>query len=87
MKNRLYKKMLLGLGFDCRDGHVRITKGKNFRLYGGSKETHGLMQEKAVKFNEHLHKKQKSLENLSKKEFHDIAKKIGLQIPKDTEGA
>ena len=87
MKNRLYKKMLLGLGFDCRDGHVRITKGKNFRLYGGSKETHGLMQEKAVKFNEHLHKKQKTLESLSKKEFHDIAKKIGLQIPKDNEGA
>lgn len=87
MKNRLYKKMLLGLGFDCRDGHVRITKGKDFRLYGGSKETHGLMQEKAVKFNEHLHKKQKTLESLSKKEFHDIAKKIGLQIPKDNEGA
>ena len=87
MKNRLYKKMLLGLGFDCRDGHVRITKGKDFRLYGGSKETHGLMQEKAVKFNEHLHKKQKTLESLSKREFHDIAKKIGLQIPKDNEGA
>lgn len=86
MKNRLYRKMLLGLGFDCRDGHVRITKGKNFRLYGGSKQTHGLMQEKAVKFNEHLHKKQKTLETLSKKEFHDIAKKIGLQIPKDNEG-
>ena len=78
--------MLLGLGFDCRDGHVRITKGKNFRLYGGSKQTHGLMQEKAVKFNEHLHKKQKTLETLSKKEFHDIAKKIGLQIPKNHEG-
>ena len=86
MKNRLYRKMLLGLGFDCRDGHVRITKGKNFRLYGGSKQTHGLMQEKAVKFNEHLHKKQKTLETLSKKEFHDIAKKIGLQIPKNHEG-
>ena len=78
--------MLLGLGFYCRDGHVRITKGKNFRLYGGSKQTHGLMQEKAVKFNEHLHKKQKTLETLSKKEFHDIAKRIGLQIPKDHEG-
>ena len=85
MKNRLYRKMLLGLGFDCRDGHVRITKGKNFRLYGGSKTTHGLMQEKAVKFNEHLHKKQKTLETLSRKEFHDIAKKIGLQIPKNHE--
>ena len=84
MKNRMYKKVLLGLGFDCSDGHVRITKGDNFRLYGGSKETHEVMQEKAIKFNEHLGKKRKSLENLSKKEFLDIAKKIGLQMPKDT---
>ncbi len=84
MQNRLYKKMLLGLGFDCRDGHVRITKGDNFRLYGGSKETHEVMQEKAVKFNEHLNKKHKTLDNLTKKEFKDIAKKIGLQMPDDT---
>ena len=86
MKNRIYKKVLLGLGFDCKDGHVRITKGKNFRLYGGSKETHGLMQEKAVKFNEHLDKKRKNLGNLSRKEFYDIAKKIGLQLPEAENG-
>jgi hypothetical protein len=57
MMNRIYKKVLLGLGFDCKDGHIRITKGDNFRLYGGSKETHELMQEKAVKFNEQLEQK------------------------------
>lgn len=81
MKNRIFHKVLLGLGFDCKDGHVRITKGKNFRLYGGSKETHGIMQEKAIKFNEHLSKKRKTLGGLSKKEFYDIAKKIGLEVP------
>lgn len=85
MKNRIYRKVLLGLGFDCKDGHVRITKGKNFRLYGGSKQTHELMQEKAIKFNEHLNKKRKTLNTLSKKEFHDIARKIGLQMPKKHE--
>ena len=85
MKNRIYRKILFGLGFDCKDGHVRITKGKNFRLYGGSKETHGLMQEKAIKFNEHLEKKKKTLNGLSKKEFYDIAKKIGLQMPEKLE--
>ena len=83
MKNRIYRKVLLGLGFDCKDGHVRITKGKNFRLYGGSKETHGLMQEKAIKFNEQLGRKRKTLNNLSKKEFYDIAKKIGLHVPQN----
>lgn len=85
MKNRIYRKILLGLGFDCKDGHVRITKGKNFRLYGGSKETHEFMQEKAIKFNEHLDKRQKTLNTLSKKEFYDIAKKIDLHIPEKPE--
>lgn len=83
MKNRIYRKVLLGLGFDCKDGHVRITKGKNFHLYGGSKETHGLMQEKAIKFNEQLDRKRKTLNSLSKREFYDIAKKIGLHVPQN----
>ena len=85
MKNRLYKKMLLGLGLDCKDGHVRITKGDNFRLYGGSKKTHEVMQEKAIKFNEHLGKRKKNLDNITTKEFADIAHKIGLQMPKGQE--
>ncbi|OGW74906.1 MAG: hypothetical protein A2Z72_00020 [Omnitrophica bacterium RBG_13_46_9] len=85
MKNRMYRKMLLGLGFDCKDGHVRITKGKNFRLYGGSKETHELMQEKAIKFNKQLEKKRKTLDSLNKEEFYEIAKKIGLQVPEELE--
>lgn len=85
MENRLYKKILLGLGLDAKDSHVRITKGKNFRLYGGSEETHGLMQEKAVKFNEYLEKKDKTLDGISKKEFYDIAAKIGLKVPDDAD--
>jgi len=83
MENRLYRKILLGLGLDSKDGHVRITKGKNFRLYGGSEETHGLMQEKATKFNEHLDKKGKTLDGVSKEEFCEIATKIGLKVPSD----
>ena len=83
MKNRLCRKVLLGLGFDSKDGHVRITKGKNFHLYGGSRETHEVMQEKAIRFNEHLDKKRKTLDSLTKNEFYNIAKKIGLEIPKE----
>ena len=49
MTNRNYKSVLLGMGLDNKDGHVRATKGENFRLYGGSKETHERMQEKAIK--------------------------------------
>lgn len=74
------KSILLGLGFDCKDGHIRITKGKNFRLYGGSRKTHEKMQEKAIKFNERLDKCGKTLDQISAEEFYDIADRIGLVI-------
>jgi len=71
---------LVGLGFDCQDGHLRITKGKNFRIYGGSDKTHQIMQEKVIKFNEKLDKKGKSLDEISTKEFTDIAHSIGFKL-------
>ena len=79
--NRLYRNVLLGLGLDNKDGHVRVTKGKNFRLFGGSKETHELMQEKAIRFNEQLDKRHKTLDDINDKEFRDIAKRVGLKVP------
>lgn len=81
MTNRAYRKILLGLGLDSKDGHVRITKGENFQLYGGSEETHGMMQEKAIKFNEQLDKRRKKLDDISEQEFRDISKDIGLKLP------
>ena len=48
------KATLVGLGFDAEDGHKRLTRGENFVLAGGSEETHAVMQETAVKVNEHL---------------------------------
>jgi len=81
--NRAYRKVLLGLGLDCKDGHVRLTKGKNFKLYGGSKETHEMMQEKAVKFNEHLDRRKKTLDTINEKEFCEIASHVGLRVHKD----
>jgi hypothetical protein len=80
-KNRNYKSVLLGLGLDNEDGHVRVTKGENFRLFGGSRQTHEMMQEKAVKFNEQLNKRRKTLDDISHKEFRDIAKAVGLKLP------
>lgn len=76
------KSYLLGLGFDCDDGHLRITRGENFRLYGGSDRTHQLMQEKIIKLNEKLNKKGKTLDEISVKEFFDMAHSVGLALPK-----
>lgn len=75
--------MLLGMGFDNKDGHMRLTKGENFRLLGGSTETHEMMQEKAIKFNEHLSKRHKTLDDIDEKEFRDIAKDVGLKVPRE----
>ena len=79
-QKRKGKAWLLGVGLDNKDGHTRITKGENFALLGGSESTHAQMQEKAVKLNEHLKRRGKTLENVSGKEFLDIAHKLDMPI-------
>ena len=64
--------LLLGMGLDGKDGHRRITKGDNFCLVGGSEETHEKMTETAVKFNEKLSRRGKTLGELSRDEFTDM---------------
>ena len=64
--------LLLGIGLDNKDGHKRLTKGENFTMVGGSEETHEHMTETAIKFNEKLAKKGKSLRDLSPEEFRDL---------------
>ncbi len=81
MKNNSKKTIMLGLGLDGKDKHVRITRGNNFQLYGGSEDTHANMQEKAIKFNEQLDRKGKNLDEITKSEFEDIASKVGMHIP------
>jgi hypothetical protein len=72
------KAALLGLGLDS-DGHKRITKGDNFLLVGGSKDTHEVMTEQAIKINEKLKARGQRLETVSKAEFDDIAHEVGLK--------
>lgn len=67
---------LLGLGLDADDGQKRITRGPNFLLAGGSQETHGKMQETAIKINEHLDRRGKQLTEVSVNELRDIVADI-----------
>jgi hypothetical protein len=69
---------MLGVGLD-NDGHKRVTTGPNFALVGGSKDTHEQMTEKAIKINEKLERKGKTLENVTRDEFDDIAHEVGLK--------
>ena len=70
------KSALLGFGFDADDGHTRLTRGENFLLFGGSQDTHGQMQETAIKVNEELARRGKRLEDISPPELFDILYKI-----------
>lgn len=70
--------LMVGLAFDS-DGHQRITTGKNFALLGGTQETHEHMTEKALKINEKLSRRGKELHEVSREEFDEIARQVGLQ--------
>ena len=74
------KAKLLGFGLDGDDEVVRVTRGKNFELCGGSQETHESMQEKCVKLNERLDTKGKELGDLERQEFLDLAADCEMNV-------
>ena len=63
---------MLGVGLDNTDGDKRLTRGENFTLVGGCEETHAVMQETAIKVNETLKRKGKTLDETSPEEFRDV---------------
>lgn len=73
---------LLGLAFDAQDDQTRVTRGDNFLLWGGSQDTHAVMQETAIKVNEHLQKQGKRLEDASIGEIRDICQQVNDSIGK-----
>lgn len=75
--DELRQRMLLGLGFDNDDGHKRYTKGEDFVLMGGSEATHEKMTETAIKVNEKLAKKGRSIRTASEEELRDIFGELG----------
>ena len=74
--NKRKQAALLGLGLDGSDGHTRLTRGKNFVLYGGSEETHGRMQETAIKLNERLDRRGQRLEDVHPRDLVEIVREI-----------
>ena len=80
MVDRNHKPHLLGLGLDNSDGHVRITRGCNFHLLGGSHETHEAMQEKCIKFIEKLDARGKQLDDMDRGELLDLAAECDMNM-------
>ena len=62
----------IGVGLDNQDGHQRMTRSEHFLLVGGSEDTHGKMQETAVKFTEALENKGKTLQETTLEEIIDL---------------
>ncbi len=69
-------RALLGLGIDGEPGESRITRGENFFLYGGSKDTHERMVDTVLRFNEKVGERGKHLPDLSARELNDIAREM-----------
>ncbi len=67
---------MLGVGFDADDGQVRLTRGKNYALVGGSEQTHTVMQETAEKINEHVDREGKRLEDLTAGQLREICQQV-----------
>lgn len=76
------KALLVGLGLDNDDGHVRITRGENFRIFGGSHDTHQSMQEKCIRFSEKLKDRGQRLEDLGGNEFLELAAECKMNVVK-----
>ncbi|MCJ7543624.1 MAG: hypothetical protein MUP47_03495 [Phycisphaerae bacterium] len=77
---RKRKARLLGVGLDRDDEMVRITRGRNFHLVGGSRDTHRSMQEKCRRFNEKLSTRGKELDDLEHQEFLDLAAECRMNV-------
>ncbi len=48
------RAVVVGLGLDEADGHVRYTKGEGFELCGGSDEAHREMQRRAKRIRDEM---------------------------------
>jgi hypothetical protein len=62
----------VGVGLDNQDGHRRITQSEHFFLVGGSEETHERMQDTAIRFNEVLKDRGKTLKETEPREALEI---------------
>ncbi len=68
---------LMGVGFDAEEGHIRITKGKNYDIFMGSDESHEYIQKLIQKIEVELENRNISLDDLTPDEFTEL---VGLII-------
>ena len=67
---------LVGLGFDARADEKRVTRGENFLLVGGSRETHERMVETVLTFKELVDKRGKRIKDVSARDLGEITEEL-----------
>jgi len=63
---------LLGVGFDTDDGHIRISKGKNYDILMGSNESHEYIHQLIQKIEDELKAQGKTLDDFTPAEFSEF---------------
>lgn len=61
-------RRILGVAFDS-DGHIRVTRGEEFVLVGGSERTHDRMQEDVDRFRHSLARQGTDLQHATPREM------------------
>ena len=60
---------LLGVGFDAKDGHIRLTHGEKHDVLMGSAESHEYLQQLIHRIEEKIESSGLSLEDIDPNEF------------------
>lgn len=63
---------LLGVGFDHKDGHVRITQADNYQVLMGSKASHGELQKICRKIELAIQSSGRELSDYTPEEFMEL---------------
>lgn len=71
-RTRRGRAVLIGYGLDDADGHVRITRGQAFELYGGSDAAHDEMQRRALMIREEAEALGISLERMTFEQYQVV---------------
>lgn len=63
---------LLGVGFDHRDGHVRITQAEDYQILMGSRDSHRALQKMCFKIKEKVNASGRVLSDYTPEEFMEL---------------
>lgn len=66
------RAVLVGLGLDDAEGHMRYTHSRDCELVGGSEATHAAMWIKAIRIKAELDRRGYSLDSITRDQMDDV---------------